>query len=74
MPRIFRGYKEILYIEYLEGNSEKQWVTRHRPMAHPVVFRYLSYSTRLAEHALHRLVVLGLPPVWDMFVLSCSVK
>ena len=29
----------------------KQGPTRHRPMAHPVVFRYLSYSTTLAEHA-----------------------
>ena len=33
----------------------KQGPTRHRPMAHPVVFRYLSYSTTLAEHAVHRL-------------------
>ena len=24
-------------------------------MAHPVMFRYLSYSTALAEHAVHRL-------------------
>ena len=29
--------------------------TRHRPMAHTVVFTYLSYSTTFAEHAGHRL-------------------
>ena len=29
--------------------------TRHRPMAHPIVFRNLSYFTTLAEHAIHRL-------------------
>ena len=34
---------------------KEQGPTRHRPMAHPVVFRYLSYSTTLAEHAVHRL-------------------
>ena len=34
---------------------KKQGPTRHRPMAHLVVFRYLSYSTMLAEHAIHRL-------------------
>ena len=44
----------------------KQGPTRHRPMAHPVVFRYLSYSTTFAEHAVHRLR--------DMFVLVCSMK
>ena len=33
----------------------KQGLTRHRPMAHPVMFRYLSDSTTLAEHAVHRL-------------------
>ena len=33
----------------------KQGPTRHRLMAHPVVFGYLSYSTTLAEHAVHRL-------------------
>ena len=33
----------------------KQGPTRHRPMAHPMVFRYLSYSTTLKEHAVHRL-------------------
>ena len=27
----------------------KKGPTRHRPMAHPVVFRYISYSTTLAE-------------------------
>ena len=27
--------------------------TWHRPMAHPVVFRYLFYSTSFAEHAVH---------------------
>ena len=35
--------------------QNKQGPTRHRPMAHPVVFRYLSYSTTLSEHAVHRL-------------------
>ena len=35
--------------------QQKQGPTRHRPMAHPVVFRYVSYSTTLAEHAVHRL-------------------
>ena len=33
----------------------KQGPTRYRPMAHPVVLKYLSYSTTLAEHAAHRL-------------------
>ena len=33
----------------------KQVPTRHRPMTHPVVFRYISYSTTLAEHVVHRL-------------------
>ena len=33
----------------------KQGPTQHRPMAHPVVLRYLSYSTTLAEHAVHHL-------------------
>ena len=27
-------------------------MTQYRPMAHPVVFRYLSYSTTFAEYAL----------------------
>ena len=49
----------------------KQGPTRHRPMAHAVVFQYLSYSTRLAEHAVHRL---RRCPGWDMFVLVCSVR
>ena len=35
--------------------KKKQGPTRHRPMAHPVVFRYLSYSTTLAEYAFHRI-------------------
>ena len=39
----------------IEGVFLKQGPTRHRPMAHPVVFRYLSYSTTLAEHEVHRL-------------------
>ena len=34
---------------------KKQGRTRHRPMAHPVVLRYLSYSTTLEKHAVHRL-------------------
>ena len=33
--------------------KKKQGLTRHRPMAHPIVFRYLSYSTTLSEHAVH---------------------
>ena len=33
----------------------EQGLTRNRPMANPVVFKYLSYSTTLAEHAVHRL-------------------
>ena len=32
----------------------KQGPTQHRPMADPVVLRYLSYSTMLAKHAVHR--------------------
>ena len=39
--------------------DKQQGPTRHRPMAHPVVFRYLSYSTRLAQHAVHRLPAFG---------------
>ena len=38
---------------YLSHVIVKQGPTRHRPMAHPVVFRYVSYSTTLAEHAVH---------------------
>ena len=33
----------------------EQGPSRQRPMAHPVVFKYLSYSPTLAEHAVHRL-------------------
>ena len=33
----------------------KQGPTQHRLMSHPVVLRYISYSTMLAEHAVHRL-------------------
>ena len=46
----------ILYLDNLGGEgpvNKKQGPTRHRPMAHPVVFRYLSYFTTLAEHAVH---------------------
>ena len=50
---------------------QEQGPTRHRPMAHPVVFRYISYFTKLAEHAVHRL---RRCPGWDMFVLVCSVR
>ena len=39
----------------IQWNEPKQGPTRHTPRAHPVVFRYLSYSTTLAEHAVHRL-------------------
>ena len=39
---------------YLQ-NVNKKGPTRHRPMALPVVFRYLSYSTIFAEHAIHSL-------------------
>ena len=34
-----------------EFSERKQRSTRHRPMAHLIVFRYLSYSTTLAKHA-----------------------
>ena len=43
------------YLEYLV------WDSVLRILAHPVVFRCLSYSTTLAEHAVHRLAVVGLP-------------
>ena len=33
--------------------NKKQGLTRHRSMAHPVVFRYISYSTTFAEHSVH---------------------
>ena len=33
--------------------EEKQGLTRHRPIAHPVVFRYPSYSPMFGEHAIH---------------------
>ena len=32
-----------------------QGPTRHRPTAHPIVFRCISYFTTLTEHAVHRL-------------------
>ena len=54
----------------------KQGLTLHRLMAHPVVCRYLSYSTTFAKHAVHCLrrypAFAGL--CWDMFVLICSVR
>ena len=37
------------------GQIKKQGPTRHRPIAHPVVLRYCSYSTTLAEHTVHGL-------------------
>ena len=40
---------------YIRDAVKKQGPIRHRPMAHPVMFRYLSYSTTLPEHAVHRL-------------------
>ena len=43
-------------------HQTKQGPTRHRPMAHPVVFRYLSYSTTLALHAIHPLIGYGGAP------------
>ena len=44
-------------------------------MANPVVFRYLSYSTTLAEYGFHWFIAVpGLRPAWDMFVLVCSVN
>ena len=33
--------------------GKKQGPTWHRPMDHPLVLRYLSYSTTLAEHVIH---------------------
>ena len=43
----------------------------HRPMAHPMVFRYLSYFTTFAERVVNRQRQC---PAFDMFVLVCSVK
>ena len=45
----------IIKIKFVLPFIIEQGPTRHRPMAHPVVFIYLSYSTSLAEHAIHRL-------------------
>ena len=36
------------------GRVLEQGPTLHRPMPHPVVFKYLSYSTTLSEHAAYR--------------------
>ena len=46
-------YNLVLYpiSNILFSEDRKQGPTWHRPMAHPVVFKYLSYSTKLAEHA-----------------------
>ena len=62
---------QLLYdvLHYTTLNLKLNYVhgpTLHRPMAHPVVFRYLSYSTMFAEHDNHQ-------PGWDMFVLVCSL-
>ena len=44
-------------LKFLPQNIEllqlKKGPTRHRHMAHPIGFRYLSYSTTLGEHAIH---------------------
>ncbi len=51
----------------------KKGPTGNRPMAHPIVFRYLSYSTTLAEHAVHRLQrCLAFDQVGTCFFLSVS--
>ena len=50
----FMCAKEDFDLSYGSLHKE-QGPTRHRPMAQPVVLRYLSYSTTLAEHAVHRL-------------------
>ena len=49
----FGGRLEISTIRHrgwLRGSNR-----RPLPMAHPLVFRYISYSTTLAEYAIHRL-------------------
>ena len=46
----------MMYVLYSvhDGVQYKQGPTEHRPIAPPVVFTYLSYST-LAEHAVDSL-------------------
>ena len=44
-----------IYNEFIYQLIVEQGPTRHRPMAPPVVFRNLSYSTTLAELAIIRL-------------------
>ena len=49
------GYNIYLTIQQFNYFVWKQGPTRHRPMAHPVVFKYLTHSTTNAEHVVHRL-------------------
>ena len=45
LPRLVYSFLSVLLV--------KPGPTRHRPMANPIVFRYLSYSTTFAENAVH---------------------
>ena len=55
-----------LFWQVLGTQMKEQGPTQHRPMAQPVVFIYLSYSTTFTENAVHCL------RRW--FVLVCSVR
>ena len=50
-------------LKYIDQFVFQQGPRRQRPMVHLVGFRYLSYSTTLAEHAVHRLHVFNRPGV-----------
>ena len=67
--------KNQLTITNLQLTIEsKQGPTGHRPMAHPVVFRYLSYFTTFAEHAIHRLRrCLAFGRAWTCLFLSVQL-
>ena len=45
--------KAAIYCGQTSHYFQKQGPTRHRPMAHPALLRYLSYSTTLTEHDVH---------------------
>ena len=54
--RLFHSLSDFVYVIGQSGTFKtlkQQGQTWHRPMAHPWVFRYISYSTTLAEHAIH---------------------
>ena len=56
--------------------TNKQGPTQHRHMAHPVAFGYSSYSTALAEHAVHcprRCLAFGRAGTC-FFCYVCSIK